>query len=69
MKDIAYRKIEGARNHISMKKAWEMMKNLKIVTLPIVNDSNKLEGIIVTGDIAESYMDVYQDNYEMNGER
>lgn len=68
MKDIAYRRIEAARSHISMKKAWEMMKNLKIVTLPIVNDSNKLEGIIVTGDIAESYMDVY-DNYILSKAR
>ena len=68
LKDIAYRKIEGARSHISMKKAWEMMKNLKIVTLPIVNDANKLEGIIVTGDIAESYMDVY-DNYILSKAR
>ena len=68
MKDIAYRKIEGARSHISMKKAWEMMKNLKIVTLPIVNSVNKLEGIIVTGDIAESYMDVY-DNYILSKAR
>ena len=62
LKDIAYRKIEGARSSISMKKAWEMMKNLKIVTLPIVNASNKLEGIIVTGDIATSYMDVYDNS-------
>ena len=36
-----------------------MMKNLNVVTLPVVNDKNKLEGVIVTGDIAMSYMDVY----------
>ena len=29
------------------------------MTLPIVNAKNKLEGLIVTGDIATSYMDVY----------
>lgn len=59
IRDIAYRRTEGVSSHLSMKKAWEMMKNLNVVTLPVVNDKNKLEGIIVTGDIAMSYMDVY----------
>ena len=59
LKDIAYHKTEGVSSHISMKKAWELMKELKVVTLPVVSEKNKLEGIIVTGDIAKSYMDVY----------
>ena len=59
IRDIAFRRTEGVNSHLSMKKAWEMMKNLNVVTLPVVNDKNKLEGIIVTGDIAHSYMDVY----------
>lgn len=53
--DTPYR---GVNSHISMKKAWEMMKILGVVTLPVVRE-NKLEGLIVTGDIAKSYMDVY----------
>lgn len=59
LKDIAYLHTEGVSGHISMKKAWELMKELKVVTLPVVSKTNKLEGIIVTGDIAKSYMDVY----------
>ena len=59
IKDIAIRKTEGVSSHISMKKAWEMMKILNVVTLPVVNAKNQLEGIIVTGDIAKSYMDEY----------
>ena len=58
IKDIHIRKTEGVSGHISMKKAWEMMKILDVVTLPVVNAKNKLEGLIVTGDIAKSYMDV-----------
>lgn len=58
IKDIHIRKTEGVSSHISMKKAWEMMKILNVVTLPVVRE-NKLEGLIVTGDIAKSYMDVY----------
>lgn len=45
-----------------MKRAWEMMKILNVVTLPVVNKKNKLEGLIVTGDIAKSYMDVYDNS-------
>lgn len=62
IKDIAIRRTEGVSSHISMKKAWEMMKILKVVTLPVVNSKNKLEGLIVTGDIAKSYMDVYDNS-------
>ena len=59
IRDISIRKTEGVSSHISMKKAWEMMKILNVVTLPVVNAKNKLEGLIVTGDIAKSYMDIY----------
>ena len=59
VKDISIRRTEGVNKNISMKKAWELMKILNIVTLPVVNRRNKLEGLIVTGDIATSYMDVY----------
>ena len=38
------------------------MKILKVVTLPVVSAKNKLEGLIVTGDIAKSYMDVYDNS-------
>ncbi len=59
IRDIAFRRTEGISSHLSMKKAWELMKNLNVVTLPVLNEQNKIEGIIVTGDIAKSYMDVY----------
>lgn len=44
------------------------MKILKVVSLPVVNARNQLEGLIVTGDIAKSYMDVY-DNYVLSTAR
>lgn len=34
------------------------MKKLEVVTLPVTNQFGKLEGVIVTKDIATSYMDV-----------
>ncbi len=60
--DIEYRKTPGIKNTISIKEAWNMMKELDVVTLPVVTRSNMLEGIITINDIAKSYMDVYDNN-------
>ena len=59
IKDIPVRRSEGVNHHISMKKAWEMMKEKDVVTLPIIDQRNKLEGLIIPVDNAKSYMDVY----------
>ena len=58
IKDIEYRRTEGVSSHISIKRAWELMKNLDVVSLPITDNENNLQGMIVTSDIAKSYMDV-----------
>lgn len=62
IKDIHMRKTEGVNSHISIKKAWEIMKTLGVVTLPVVRE-NKLEGVIVTEDIAKLYMEVYDNTF------
>lgn len=59
IKDISIRKTAGVSNQISLKRAWELMKKLDVVTLPVTNSFGKMEGIIVTKDIATSYMDVF----------
>lgn len=59
VKDIEIRKTQGVESGISLKRAWEIMKEKNVVTLPITNDSNQLDGLITIGDIATSYMDVY----------
>lgn len=59
VKDIEIRKTPGVSSHISLKTAWETMKAQNVVTLPITNRNGLLEGLIITGDIATSYMDVY----------
>ena len=60
--DILIGAVRVLSSNLSMKKAWEMMKILNVVTLPVVNKKDKLEGLIVTGDIAKSYMDVYDNS-------
>ncbi len=62
LKDINYRKTAGVSSHISLKRAWEFMKKLEVVTLPVTNQFGKLEGVIVTKDIATSYMDVFDND-------
>lgn len=59
IRDLKFRHTPGISSHYSLKKAWALMKEQDVVTLPIVDTDNRLEGIIVNGDIAYSYMDVY----------
>ena len=62
IKDIEIRKTPGVSGKISLKRAWEMMKEQNVVTLPVTDKENNLEGLIITGDIATSYMDVYDNS-------
>lgn len=59
VKDIEYREVRGVKKSISLKKAWGLMGENNVVTLPIVDDKDRLEGLITIGDIAKSYMDIY----------
>lgn len=59
VKDIEIRETPGVSCQISLKTAWEMMKAQNVATLPIVRENGTLQGLIITGDIATSYMDVY----------
>ena len=61
VKDIEFNRSPGVDRNISLKKAWSLMKENGVVTLPITQDG-KLEGLITMGDIANSYMNVY-DNH------
>lgn len=58
VRDIDIRKTKGVCEQISLKKAWNMMRELGVVTLP-VTAGKKLQGLITIGDIANAYMDVY----------
>ena len=58
VKDINIRRTAGVRDGITLKKAWELMQTERVVTLPIVNESRKLVGLISNNDIAMCYMEV-----------
>ena len=58
VRDIEIRETAGVDRNISLKKAWNLMQDANVVTLPAVNANNVLEGLITVGDITKSYMNV-----------
>lgn len=62
VRDMDVRRIQGVDSSISLKKAWTLMRNENVNTLPITNEDNELEGLITINIIAESYMDVYDNS-------
>ena len=58
LKDVELREVDGVSGSVSIKTAWAKMKDLNIKTLPVTRNG-RLEGLITIGDIATSYMDVY----------
>ncbi len=58
VRDMDIRETEGVPGSMSLKRAWEMMRDHGVVTLPITED-HKLKGLITISDIATAYMDVY----------
>ncbi|MPM08448.1 Cobalt-dependent inorganic pyrophosphatase [bioreactor metagenome] len=61
VRDIDIRRAEGLKSDISLKKAWNLMRDLTVATMPITEGS-RLTGIISVKDIATANMDIY-DNH------
>lgn len=57
VKDLDIRKVSGIPRNTSLKNAWSKMTAEQVFTLPIVDEENKLEGLITINDIATSYME------------
>ncbi len=54
--DLDYNVITTARENISLRNAWMIMRDIRKSTLAITDDARHLKGIITTSDIAKSYM-------------
>ena len=67
VKDMDIHKIDGVAPNVSIRDTWEKMKENNVKTLPVLKDE-ELVGVISTGDIATSYMEVY-DNRELSSAR
>ena len=59
IRDVDYREMPGIPGSTSLRRAWEIMRDQQIDTLPITSAENELEGIITVKDIATANMDVF----------
>ena len=65
VRDLDIHEMQGLKPNASIRDTWERMRQEQAKTLPIVKDDELVgvvstgEGLITTGDIAKSYMDVY----------
>ena len=58
IRDVDYREMPGIPGSTSLRKAWEIMRDQQIDTLPVTSPDNELEGVITVKDIATANMDV-----------
>ncbi len=63
--DVDVNRTPGIDSHTSIKEAWTMLKEQNAYTLAVTKEG-KLEGVLTTGDIAMSYMDVYDSHILSN---
>lgn len=58
VKDMDIHTISGVAPNVSIKDTWAKMKENNVKTIPVLKE-DELVGVISTGDIATSYMEVY----------
>ena len=59
IRDVDYREMPGIPGSTSLRRAWKIMRDQQIDTLPITSADNELEGVITVKDIATANMDVF----------
>ena len=59
IRDVDYREMPGIPGSTSLRKAWSIMRDSRVDTLPVTNADNELEGLITVKDIATANMDVF----------
>lgn len=55
--DVQYREIDGIDPAITLRSAWEHMRDRNIRTVPVLTKRGKIKGIITLGDEARFYME------------
>ncbi len=59
VRDVDYRVIAGVSGDTSLRRAWTIMRDQEIDTLPVVDSEGWLRGVITVKDIATANMDVF----------
>ena len=52
IRDVDYREMPGIPGSTSLRKAWEIMRDKQIDTLPVTSPDNELEGVITVKDLS-----------------
>lgn len=60
--DLKMDQAYSVSSDISIKTAWNMMKKNNIKTIPVVDENEKLLGIVTLSDITNKYMDALDNN-------
>lgn len=66
LKDCSYEEFLGVKEDTPVKECWEILKKTSISSLPVVDENNKVVGIISTGDIAKTYISSIDENLLKN---
>lgn len=59
VRDVDYREFEAIPSDTTLRKAWGIMRDRQIDTLPVASAEGWLEGVITVKDIATANMDVF----------
>ncbi len=59
VRDVDYRQFAAVSRNTSLRKAWSIMRDKQIDTLPVAAADGTLEGVITVKDIAYANMDVF----------
>jgi len=59
VRDVDFREMDGIPENCSLRKAWRIMRDREIDTLPVVDEDRVMKGIITVKDIATANMDVF----------
>ncbi len=60
VKDVTIKRTPVLTRDISLKNAWNTMRDLNEATMPVVQEDGRLQGIISVKDIATANMDIYE---------
>lgn len=62
VEDLDFDKITPVSPEISLKMAWNIMRNKNIKTLPVADENNHLLGVLAISNLTSCYMDIWDSN-------
>lgn len=66
VKDAVLEPGKTVDKNMSLKNAWQILKENHLATLSVINEKHEFEGLITVGDIARSFMGVYDNRILSN---